>query len=133
MVWLPPFGGRRFVRPNFRLKAEATHPGVVWPPALSASDRKGRQRALAALAPSGFRSAAVPDARPALRTEPGLVQRGDAFQRSLDFADAEQSTASMGRDVERGSDVRLRVFHTRLERGQHGLRPPLQRRPAPPE
>src|SRR5688572_18350557 len=125
MAWLPPSGGRLFVRLNFRLKAEATR--------LSTSDRKVRERALAALAASGFRSAAVPDARPALRTEPRLVQRGDAFQRSLDFADAEQSPASMGRDVERGSHVRLQVLEQRLEPVQHGLGPLLQRTPDSPE
>src|SRR5688572_8573531 len=125
MAWLPPLGGRPFVRRNFRLKAEATR--------LSASDRKGRERALAALAACGFWGAAVPDARPALRTEPRLVQRGDAFKRSLDFADAEQTPASMGRDVERSADVRLQVLEQRLECVQHGLRPLLQRTPDSPE
>src|SRR5688572_10291900 len=46
MAWLPPSGGRLFVR--------GSH-------GISSSDRKGRECALAALAASGFWSAAVPD------------------------------------------------------------------------
>ena len=55
-----------------------------------------RECALAALAASSFRRAAVPDARPALRARPRVVQRGDALQRSLDFAIAEHGRGCHG-------------------------------------